>query len=94
MTLDEMIQVLQDAKDGKDIEYAIIAYEGQWECCKNTLWNFADFKYRSVPEPIRLTVDSRGIASSVIRSYPGQTFFDKEYIELTDSVKQKLEIEE
>jgi len=93
MTLDEMIQVLQDAKDGKDIEFVSRASGIEWiDCEGNPSWDFYSFDYRSVHKRIWVGTHSKHTTQLQVDNIDCLCN-PIEYIELTDSVKQKLGIE-
>jgi hypothetical protein len=50
MTVDEMIEVLQAAKDGKAIQYRNIDIGGDWIDCSKTCLYYTP-EYRIKPEP-------------------------------------------
>jgi hypothetical protein len=51
MELDEMIAVLQAAKEGKKLELRSRKIDTDWSDCTDSIWNFAGFDYRIKPEP-------------------------------------------
>ena len=53
MELDEMIAVLQAAKEGKKLELRSRKMGTGWIDCTHSIWNFAGFDYRIKPEPTR-----------------------------------------
>ena len=63
MTIEEMIAVLEAAKEGKEIEYRIrpeyarSAAEGSWKKKVSSDWNFARWEYRVRREPKEVWVN-------------------------------------
>ena len=55
MNIDEMIEVMQAYKNGKEIEM-FDATQGKWIDVKNPLWNFFQCVYRIKKKPTRLEV--------------------------------------
>jgi len=53
MTLDEMIAVLQAAKDGKKIEFLPHGYHA-WKLLNCPNWNFGENDYRVKRDPLEL----------------------------------------
>lgn len=51
MTIDEMIAVLQAAKDGKQIQFCEVELNGQNWTNTDPAWNFHEFDYRVKPTP-------------------------------------------
>jgi hypothetical protein len=49
MSIEEMIAVLQAAKEGKSIQ--LLCESGVWVTTSSPQWNFRDVKYRVKPEP-------------------------------------------
>lgn len=52
-TLEEMIEVMQAARDGKQIEFCPRSHEhrGPWTPTSDPTWNWKTFDYRVAPEP-------------------------------------------
>lgn len=59
MTIDEMIAVLQAAKDGKEIQWRPVSerLDFPWKDSSATALNFADYQYRVKPEPRTIWVN-------------------------------------
>ena len=55
MTVDQMIAVLQAAKDGKAIQYRNIDIGGDWIDCSRTRL-YSTYEYRIKPEPREMWV--------------------------------------
>jgi hypothetical protein len=53
MTIDEMIAVLQAAKEGKAIQARGMEYGASWVNAQTPSWSFAEYDYRVKPEPRR-----------------------------------------
>ncbi len=52
MTPDEMIDVIQAAKDGERIEARLDVHDNeQWRNSDDPVWNFARYEYRRKPKP-------------------------------------------
>ena len=51
MTIDEMIAVLQAAKDGRPMKYRAIGCS-KWEDTSDPRWNFVHYEYREKSVPI------------------------------------------
>ena len=53
-THDEMIEVIKEHKEGKEIEFTALGrYYGDWQdVIGEPSWNFGDFKYRVKPKEI------------------------------------------
>lgn len=73
MTFDEMIAVLQAAKEGKQIEYRNVHREGTWLNATFNHWDFFDYEYRIKSEPRECWVAEKQLAGHL----------DKELIEKT-----------
>lgn len=52
MTIEEMIAVLEAAKEGKKIEFQDIMDPGTWWASVSPGWDFLHFRYRVKPELI------------------------------------------
>lgn len=63
MTIEEMVQVLEAFKDGKEIEYRLrpeywrSCHEGGWKKMVCSDWNFARWEYRVRREPKEIWVN-------------------------------------
>lgn len=76
MTIDEMITVLQAAKDGKKIQARESRRDGaQWTPATAPVWNFAAFAYRVKPEPmeVKLWMKDGHFTESDMSDYDGWT---------------------
>lgn len=58
MIIDEMIEVLQAYKEGKEIELFDVT-ANEWIVITNPLWNFKDCDYRVKKNPTRLEVANK-----------------------------------
>lgn len=58
MTIDEMIEVLEAYKNGKEIEYCdkFISSISGWNIVENPIWDFGNFNYRVKKAPTNLEV--------------------------------------
>lgn len=54
MTIDEMIAVLQAAKEGKAIEFRSKSARTSWGSAATPSWDFFSNEYRVKPEPIEI----------------------------------------
>jgi len=94
-TLDEMIAVMQAAKEGKTIECRISNAHAlsHWYEEKNPWWNWKEFDYRVKPgEPRRVWIsyDFEDAIEGYL-AYPTKQFGDStEFIELTPEVRKTL----
>ena len=95
-TLDEMISIMQAAKEGKEIQWRfVIRTEDGWDACTPTtrMWDWFGCDYRVKPvEPRRIFVVtySNGLLSKCIDDSPN--FPSGEFIELTPEIRKALNL--
>ena len=58
MNIDEMIAVLQAAKEGKKIQFRGSGHD-KWEDTEEPIWDFYEIQYRVKPEPREVWVRVR-----------------------------------
>ena len=59
MNIDEMIEVLQAAKEGKQIQYRCCAMKS-WKDTTYPSWDFSLYRYRVKPEPREFWLSNDG----------------------------------
>jgi len=95
-TIDEMLAVMQAAKEGKEIQkrylYPSVSMTNEWVDFHIPDWNWGIYDYRVKPvEPkrVRLYVNEKGCPSWIPNS-TDKTLNISEFIELTPEVRSKL----